>query len=93
MKSVFLTLLAVLLALVAYRLLTGRIRTAGLLTGPAGAALQPDRVQSLYLTLLTAAAYVALCTRAGALVEPPLLLLAAQGGSQVLYLIGKFLHR
>lgn len=96
------TWVAALAALVAFRVVTRRIRVAGLLSD-ARRRISPERVQMLIATLAVGVLYATTTLRAGAFPETPpgmpaldsapTLLVAALGGSQGLYLLGKLFRR
>lgn len=91
--------LAALALVVALQLVTGRIRTRGLLHGRItgrswgrDAYLSPERIQLLLFTLGAAAHYLSLAVdgaRAGTLPPVPDAWLPILGGSNALYLVGK----
>ena len=93
---------AALATLVAFRVLTGGIRVTGLLSD-ARQRVSPERFQMLAATLAVGVLYATTTLRAGAFPETPpgmpvldsasTLLVAAIGGSQGLYLLGKLLRR
>lgn len=87
---IFLTVLA---AIVAYQLVTGRIRTRGLLRDKMnGRALSPGRLQLLMATAAGALYYLLLIfanEKPGEFPEVPRALLLLVGGSHVFYLGGK----
>jgi hypothetical protein len=84
-----------LAAIIAYRMLTGRINTHYLLFGTRKNGtkyLSPERVQLLLFTLGTAMFYVmqvAETREAGVLPDIPIKTLALLGGSNAIYLGGK----
>jgi len=84
---------ALLTALVGYRLLTGKIRTRGVLDGPNG-RLSALRVQSLLFTALALGVFLAglpaaLASGRAALPELPGQLVWLFAASQLVYLAGK----
>ena len=86
-------LLTVLVAVLTYRLLTGRINTRGLLQDKmTGRAFSPGRLQMLIVTIGGALYYLVLVLsnpRVGEFPEVPKELLVALGGSHAFYLGGK----
>ncbi|NIM51299.1 MAG: hypothetical protein GTO22_18950 [Gemmatimonadales bacterium] len=91
-----------LVVLVGYRILTGRITTRGLLqAAPGQPRVSPERVQLLVLTLIGALSYLGLALSEAtsategslSLPEVPDLLLYLVGGSNLIYLAGKTLWR
>lgn len=91
--------LAGVAALIGYRLLSGDIRTDGLLGDGDGPT--PERVQMLIATLITVGGYLVtvLDARAEAaqaltaLPDPPTSLIVIFGGGQALYLAGKLTRK
>jgi len=89
--------LAGVAALIGYRLLSGDIRTDGLLGENGGGGSTPERVQMLIATLIAVGGYAIMVLDARAeatqaltaLPEPPTSLIVIFGGSQALYLAGK----
>ena len=85
--------LTVLVGIVGYQLLTGRIKTRGLLRDKMnGRALSPGRLQMLMATVSVASYYVLLIfanKRPGTFPEVPRSLLMILGGSHAFYLGGK----
>ena len=94
-----LLLLAWFLALasvVFYRLLTGDIAIRGLLCELGGDAVSPERVQMLIGTMVALSYYVTLALSTDdptTLPTPPVWVIALLGGSQTLYLAGKWVRR
>lgn len=95
-ENAILVFLAVLVAIIAFKLLVGEINTSGLLEDKQTGALSPGRIQLLGTTLIAAGTYVIELVQTltpGQLpqhvlsVDKELLWLA--GGSQLLYLSGK----
>ena len=93
--------LGVLLAIVSYQLVTGKISTAGMLSDKEEGGVSPGRVQLLVVTLFAALYYLVLTSdNPKQLPEMPSELLLILGGSNLLYLGGKasqplldFLHK
>jgi hypothetical protein len=82
--------LLLMMGLVLYRMTTGRIRMAGLLSDPTSGLITPDRVQMLVFSLIGAVAYLSIGLRHGAgmpIVDPELLF--AYAGSHVVYVSAK----
>ena len=88
-----LILLLVLIAIIAYKLLTRQINTNGLLLDKtSGRAISPGRLQMLAITLMIAVYYVFLVMDTedtGRLPDLPNEFLIALGGSHAVYLSGK----
>lgn len=87
-------LISALAAIVAFKMLSGGIRTKGLLRDKQTGTVSPARVQLLLFTLVGAAAYLTQVVeqaQAGghAFPDVPQELLWLIGGSQALYLVGK----
>ena len=100
MASILLLLLLawflVLASMVFYRLLTGDIATRGLLCELGGGAVSPERVQMLVGTMVALSYYVTVTLSTDNLTTLPTLpvwVIALLGGSQSLYLAGKWLSR
>ena len=93
----FVAFLAITAALVGARLMTGRINLRGLLSDKRTSRLSPERVQLLVLTLAGVAALAASFNEmreTNVIGLPTELVTASLGGSQSIYLLGKFLrHR
>ncbi len=88
--------LAAATGMVVYGLLTGNIRTRGLLSEKAGGAVQADRVQLLALSLGGVGAYVMYALGhlgEGTLPAVPSSWVGIVGGSQAIYLIPKIMRR
>ena len=98
----FSAVFAAAMAVVVYRLLTGGIRTAGLLRDKATGQVSPARIQLLVLTLVGAGTYLGLVLeglqhaaseaalgRELSLPSPPQELFWLLGGSQAIYLGAK----
>lgn len=86
----------VLASMVFYRLLTGDIATRGLLCELGGDAVSPERVQMLVGTMVALSYYVTLTLSTDdptTLPSPPVWVVALFGGSQSLYLAGKWVRR
>ena len=86
----------VLASMVFYRLLTGDIATRGLLCELGEGAVSPERVQMLIGTMVALGYYVTLTLSTDdptTLPTPPVWVIALLGGSQSLYLAGKWLRR
>ena len=86
----------VLASIVFYRLLTGDIVTRGLLCELDKSAVSPERVQMLVGTLVALSYIVTLTLSTDDLTTlptPPLWVIALLGGSQSLYLAGKWYRR
>jgi hypothetical protein len=82
--------LTALAATVAYRLLTGRINTAGLLRDKvSGRAISPGRLQLLVVTLVVAVYFVAQVVEIRRLPVVPREFMLGLGGSHLIYLGGK----
>jgi hypothetical protein len=84
--------MAAVVALVAFRLLTGRIALAGLLTQD-GDKFSPERLQLLLATIGALVAYAAQALDARAMPADASELLILMAGSNALYLGGKFAGR
>lgn len=85
-------LLTILLVIVGYRLLTGKIITKGLLLDKqdkSGGKFSPGRLQMLMATILVAIYFVTQVLQSEKLPELPQEFLLALGGSHLLYLGGK----
>src|SRR2546422_672034 len=82
--------LAALMAMVLYRMLTGKINTAGLLLDKQTRRLSPGRVQLLTFTAVSALYYILqVVEKPTELPKPPEEFLLVLGGSNVIYLGGK----
>ena len=91
---VILTFLAALLATVLFKLLSGGIRTRGLLTDKETGEFSPARLQLLGATVVGAALYAAqLPAASGGLPPVPDVLLVVVGGSNLTYLGAKIYSR
>src|SRR3954468_6103087 len=84
--------LLALAALVAYRMLTGRIRLAGLLSAD-GDRFSPERLQMLLMTLGTLGAFAESALSQGRLPVLPGGLVGTLGASHLVYLGGKLWRR
>ena len=83
--------LMVLAAIIAYRLLTGRINTRGLLRNKIGGhAISPGRLQLFVVTLLILIYYVMEVLETKTFPNMPHEFVLALGGSNLVYLGGKF---
>ena len=83
--------LIVLAAIIAYRLLTGRINTRGLLRNKVrGRAISPGRLQLFVVTLLILIFYVMEVLATKKFPNMPQEFVLALGGSNLVYLGGKF---
>ena len=83
-------LLAALMAVVLYRMLTDKINTAGLLLDKQTRRLSPGRVQLLTFTVVSALYYILQVAKNPAVLpEIPGELLMVFGGSNLIYLGGK----
>jgi hypothetical protein len=83
-------------SMVFYRLLTGDIATRGLLCELGAGAVSPERVQMLVATMVALSSYVTLTLSTDdptTLPTPPVWVIALLGGSQSLYLAGKWFRR
>jgi len=86
---------------IAYRVLTGRIRTAGILKATPESPVNPDRAQLLIVVLAAVAYYAYLGARAigapegviDSLPTPPGWVVTAFGGSHLIYLTAKQARR
>lgn len=88
--------LAAVTGIVFYGLLTGRIRTDGLLRDTAQSSLAPDRIQLLMMSLSGALAYLAYALHtigADSLPPVPPTFVGLMGGSQLVYLAPKIIRR
>ena len=74
---------------VALLLLLGRIRILGVLRDKRTGGFSPSRLQSLAVTLGGAATYLGMVLSEGKLMDPPVELVVALGGSHSLYLGAK----
>jgi|GEM_PF-2194745 len=84
-----LVLLLVLAGIMAFRILTGRINTVGLLRNAPGTPISVASVQMLFGTFVAAGWYLQLVMTTHSLPEPPTALLALLGGTQAIHLGGK----
>ena len=94
-STVFLALVALLVCVVAYLLLTGGIDTRGLLSSRPDRLVEADRLQSLVVSLTALATYASSALVAGAarsLPEVPAPWLIGFAGSQLLFLAGKYIR-
>ena len=86
----FALLLGVLIATVVFQLLTGRIRTGGMMQDTAGSGHSPSRLQMLIVSLLGAMQYLALAVKdPHHMPQPPTELLLVVGGSQAIFMGSK----
>ena len=97
LATILVTLFGGLVLVIAFRLLTGGIRVTGLLSNTPESDTDLERMQAIVVALAGAGAYAfvglqALGDNVSKIPEIPEPLLAAYGGSQLLYLIGKKLR-
>lgn len=93
MRLEALTFLASLIAVVAYRLLLGGIRTQGMLQAKDRSGFDPGRLQMLVVTFVVAMLMlIELGVKRGQLMLPSGALLYLFGGSQGIYLVRKVLQ-
>lgn len=80
-----------LLALISLQILNGKISLSGFLSSEEG-EFSPERAQLLAVTILGALTFAEQSLSAQRMVEPPSYLLYGLGGSNAIYVIGKFLR-
>ena len=87
---------AALAAIVFYRLINGQIRTTGLLNQTLNGPRSPERVQLMIGSTMALGYYLTLSLSSDpstGMPEPPIWVLAMVGGSQSVYLLGKWFRR
>lgn len=84
--------LAALAALVFYRLLTGQIKTRGLLCESVGGPVLAERIQLLLLTIGGSGAFVISTLSNGTFPDISDWFVTGVGGSQLLYIVPKFIR-
>ena len=78
--------------ILAYRLLTGSINTAGMLNEKGTGQYSPARLQLFLFTLAGAVYYAGLCYQAKIFVKVPNEVIALLGGSNGFYVVSKFFN-
>jgi hypothetical protein len=89
--SVALVWLFGLLALISVQILGGKISLSGLLSDDEG-DFSPERAQLLVVTILGAFTFAEQSLSAQRMIEPSPYLLYGLGGSNAIYIVGKFLR-
>jgi hypothetical protein len=81
-----------LIAVISYKLVTGQINLDGLLSQADGSGISPERIQLLLISLasLSTLAKEALANRAMPQPSDLTLVLSGFGGSQAIYIVGKY---